>query len=79
MLLFNDEEHAMPTVSWAREPIERWRMVCQAEKKNLPMAAKTSDTINRHAPKIVLYHEFAKVYLAAQALNFQNLTLHSRR
>ena len=76
MLLFNDEEHAMLPVSWARE-IERLRVIWEAEKP--PMTAKVTDTINTHAPKVVLYHEFAKVYLAAQALNFQNLTLHSRR
>ncbi len=76
MLLFNDEEHAMLPVSWARE-IERLRVIWEAEKP--PMTAKVTDTINTHAPKVVLDRGFAKLYLPAQAFKFPNLAFHSGR
>lgn len=43
-------------IDTSRETVERFR----AEKKNLPMAAKVADAIDRHAPTVELYREFAK-------------------
>lgn len=47
-------------IDTSRETVERFRAVWKAEKKNLPMAAKVSDAIDRHAPTVELYREFAK-------------------
>ncbi|ANH09192.1 type II toxin-antitoxin system HipA family toxin [Shinella sp. HZN7] len=41
----------------ARETVERFRVVWDAEKNNLPMAAKVRDMIDAHVPSIELYRE----------------------
>ncbi|MBY3179474.1 type II toxin-antitoxin system HipA family toxin [Rhizobium leguminosarum] len=41
----------------ARETLERFRAVWDAEKNNLPMASKVRDMIDAHAPSIELYRE----------------------
>jgi serine/threonine-protein kinase HipA len=41
----------------ARETVERFRAVWDAEKANLPMAAKVREMIDAHAPTIELYRE----------------------
>ena len=47
-------------IDTARETVERFRTVWEAEKKNLPMATKVADTIDTHATTVELYREFAK-------------------
>ena len=42
----------------ARETVERFRAVWDAEKANLPMAGNVIDAIDAHAPKVELYREF---------------------
>lgn len=39
-------------IDTARETVERFRAVWEAEKKNPPMAAKVADTIDTHAPTV---------------------------
>jgi serine/threonine-protein kinase HipA len=46
-------------IDTARETVERFRAVWEAEKKNLPIAAKVADIIDTHAPTVELYREFA--------------------
>ncbi|TCU15639.1 serine/threonine-protein kinase HipA [Rhizobium azibense] len=43
----------------ARETVERFKEVWEAEKKNLPMAAKVLETIDAHVRTIELYREFS--------------------
>ena len=45
-------------IDTARQTVERFRAVWDAEKKNLPMAAKVADMIDAHAPTVELYREF---------------------
>lgn len=43
----------------ARETVERFRAAWEAERNNLPMAAKVREMIDAHAPAITLYREFS--------------------
>lgn len=43
----------------ARETVERFRSVWNAEKNNLPMAKNVRELIDVHAPSIALYREFS--------------------
>ncbi|NRP75764.1 Serine/threonine-protein kinase HipA [Ensifer psoraleae] len=44
----------------ARETVDRFRAVWDAEKDNLPMAEKVRETIDAHVPTIELYREFTQ-------------------
>ncbi len=46
-------------IDTARETVERFRAVWEAEKNNLPMAAKIVGAIDAHAPTVELYRELA--------------------
>lgn len=46
-------------IDTARETVERFGAIWEAEKKNLPMAANVVAAIEAHAPKVQLYREFA--------------------
>ncbi|NHT76982.1 hypothetical protein [Ferranicluibacter rubi] len=41
----------------ARETVERFHAVWEAEKANLPIAGKVREMIDAHAPSIELYRE----------------------
>lgn len=43
----------------ARETVERFRAIWQAEKRNLPLAGNVIEAIDAHAPSVALYSEFA--------------------
>jgi serine/threonine-protein kinase HipA len=43
----------------ARETVERFRAVWEAEKRNLPLAGNVIEAIDAHAPGVALYSEFA--------------------
>jgi serine/threonine-protein kinase HipA len=42
----------------ARETVERFRVIWDAEKKNLPLAGNVIEAVDAHAPKVELYREF---------------------